>query len=72
MTQTGTSEVPKEASASVVAQHAATLKALPFSDTNDFDDASRGFIGTLENARITSAQGRVVWSLEPYGFLADA
>ncbi len=72
MTQTGTGEAPKEASVSVVAQHAATLKALPFSDTNDFDDASRGFIGTLENARIASAQGRVVWSLEAYGFLADA
>jgi alkyl sulfatase BDS1-like metallo-beta-lactamase superfamily hydrolase len=72
MTQTGTSEAPKEASVSVVARHAATLKALPFSDTNDFDDASRGFLGTLENARITSAQGRVVWSLQPYGFLADA
>jgi alkyl sulfatase BDS1-like metallo-beta-lactamase superfamily hydrolase len=72
MTQTGTSEAPKEASVSVVARHAATLKALPFSDTSDFDDASRGFIGTLENARITSVQGRVVWSLEAYGFLADA
>ena len=72
MTQSGTGEAPKEASVSVVAQHAATLKALPFSDTSDFDDASRGFIGTLENARIASAQGRVVWSLEAYGFLADA
>src|ERR1700687_2050578 len=72
MTQTGNSEASKEASASVVAQHAATLKALPFSDTADFDDASRGFLGTLENARITSAQGWVVWSLEPYGFLSGA
>src|SRR5258705_4106989 len=72
MTQTGTGEAPKEASVSVVAEHAAMLKGLPFSDTIDFDDASRGFIGTLENARIASAQGRVVWSLEAYGFLADA
>jgi len=71
MNQTGTGEAPKEASASVVAQHAATLKALPFADTGDFDDASRGFLGTLENARIASAQGRVVWSLEPYGFLSE-
>src|SRR5450631_1955845 len=71
MTQTGSSEAPKDASASVVAQHAATLKALPFSDTRDFEEASRGFLGTLENARITSAQGRVVWSLEPYGFLSE-
>src|SRR6266849_2990309 len=72
MTDTASTEAPKEASASVVARHAATLKALPFSDTRDFEDASRGFLGTLENARITSAQGRVVWSLEPYGFLSDA
>src|SRR6195952_4746125 len=74
MTQTGTNETPREtpkdASASVIAQHAATLKALPFSDTRDFDDAARGFLGTIENAKITSPQGRVVWSLEPYGFLA--
>jgi alkyl sulfatase BDS1-like metallo-beta-lactamase superfamily hydrolase len=72
MTQTASTEAPKKASASVVARHAATLKTLPFSDISDFEDASRGFLGTLENARITSAQGRVVWSLEPYGFLAEA
>src|SRR5260370_24814885 len=71
MTEAATTEAPKEASASVVAQHAATLKALPFSDTRDFEDASRGFLGTLENTRITSAQGSVVWSLEPYGFLSE-
>jgi linear primary-alkylsulfatase len=63
-------ETPKDASSVVVAQHTAMLNALPFDDTGDFDDASRGFLGTIENARITSAQGRVVWSLEPYGFLA--
>jgi alkyl sulfatase BDS1-like metallo-beta-lactamase superfamily hydrolase len=76
MTQTGNSEAPREtpkaASAPVVARHAATLKTLPFSDTRDFDEASRGFLGTLENARVASAQGRVVWSLEPYGFLSEA
>src|SRR5204863_8222482 len=75
MTQTSAAESPKEmpkqASAAVIAQHAATLKALPFSDTRDFDDAVRGFPGTIENAKITSPQGRVVWSLEPYGFLRE-
>jgi alkyl sulfatase BDS1-like metallo-beta-lactamase superfamily hydrolase len=71
MTQTGTDNTPKDASASVIAQQAAMLQALPFSDTADFDDASRGFLGTLEHARITSAQGRVVWCLEPYGFLSE-
>ena len=76
MTQTGNAEAPREtpkdASAPVVAQHAATLKALPFSDTRDFDEAARGFLGTVENARITKAQGKAVWSLEPYGFLSEA
>ncbi|WP_426435244.1 alkyl/aryl-sulfatase [Bradyrhizobium genosp. P] len=61
----------KAASPSVIAQHEATLKALPFSDISDFDDAARGFLGTIENAKITSAQGRTVWSLEPYGFLSE-
>src|SRR5258708_13355405 len=78
MTQAGISAAPngtakesaKDASASVVAQQAAMLKALPFSDTGDFDDASRGFLGTLEHARITSPQGSVVWSLDPYGSLS--
>lgn len=58
-------ETPKDASASVIAQQAAMLEALPFSDTADFDDAARGFMGTLDHARIANAQGRVVWSLEP-------
>jgi alkyl sulfatase BDS1-like metallo-beta-lactamase superfamily hydrolase len=71
MTQQLSDEAPKDATASVVKQHAATRAALPFSDTRDFDEASRGFLGTLENARIASEQGRVVWSLEPYGFLSE-
>src|SRR5438105_4709956 len=65
-------ESPKDASPSVIAQNESMLEALPFSDTRDFDDASRGFLGTIENAKITSAQGRVVWSLEPYDFLSAA
>jgi len=64
-------EMPKDASAPVVAEHKAVLKALPFEDTADFDDAARGFLGTLDHAKITSVQGRAVWSLEAYGFLSD-
>jgi alkyl sulfatase BDS1-like metallo-beta-lactamase superfamily hydrolase len=64
-------QMPKEASASVVAQHEAMLKALPFSDRRDFDDAARGFLESIENAKIMSEQGRVVWNLEPYGFLSS-
>ena len=71
MTHIAPGDAPKDASASVITQHEATLKALPFSDTRDFEDAARGFLGTIEDARIVSPQGRVVWSLEPYRFLDD-
>lgn len=69
MTGTASGE-PKDATPSVVAQHDAMLNALPFSDTQDFDDAARGFLGTIEDAKISNPQGRTVWSLEPYGFLS--
>jgi len=64
-------EVPKDAAASVAAQNAAMLNALPFADTADFDDAARGFLGSIDHAKVVSAQGRVVWSLEPYSFLSE-
>src|SRR3954467_6841696 len=71
MMQQLSAEMPKDASASVVKQHAATRASLPFSDTRDFEDAARGFLGTRDHARITSDAGRTVWSLEPYGFLDE-
>ena len=67
---TDTSSEPKDATPSVIAQQTAMLNALPFSDTRDFDDAARGFLGTIDNAEITNPQGRTVWSLKPYGFLS--
>jgi alkyl sulfatase BDS1-like metallo-beta-lactamase superfamily hydrolase len=69
MTQTSSADARKDAAASVVAAHAHTRKTLPFEDTRDFDEAKRGFIATRPGARIATEQGRVVWSLEPYGFL---
>ena len=41
MTHIASGDAPRDASASVAARHEATLKALPFSDTRDFDDAAR-------------------------------
>ena len=72
MTDIASNETPKEASPSVIAQQRAMLQSLPFADTADFDDAARGFLGTIEHAKVMSPSGRVVWSLEPYGFLSDA
>jgi alkyl sulfatase BDS1-like metallo-beta-lactamase superfamily hydrolase len=60
---------PKDASAAVIARHQAVLDELPFSDTRDFDEARRGFLGSIDDATIMSAQGRTVWSLAPYRFL---
>ena len=42
---------------------------LPFDDTQDFDDARRGFMGTSEDNLIKDADGRTVWDLDAYGFL---
>src|SRR5712692_2394003 len=53
------------------AKNLAALDALPFEDTEDFEDAGRGFIGSLPEVEIKNAQGRVVWSLRDYAFLAE-
>jgi alkyl sulfatase BDS1-like metallo-beta-lactamase superfamily hydrolase len=61
----------KDASPITAALNRAVLAALPFADTRDFDDARRGFVATLPEVEIKNDQGRVVWSLRDYGFLAD-
>ena len=55
---------------------AATLRSvaevadwLPFDDTQDFEDAERGFIARSDVRQIVAADGRVVWDLDGYGFL---
>ena len=44
---------------------------LPPEDGLDRADAERGFLGTLADGEIKSAEGRLVWSLKPYAFLDD-
>lgn len=46
------------------------MNTLPFSDTADFEDADRGFIGALEPCVVTTADGRVAWDNDVYSFLA--
>ena len=62
---------PKDASPITAALNRAVLDALPFADTQDFDDARRGFLATLPEVEIKNDQGRVVWTLRDYAFLAD-
>jgi alkyl sulfatase BDS1-like metallo-beta-lactamase superfamily hydrolase len=60
---------PKEAEPATKATNAAVLKALPFSDRQDYEDAQRGFIATLPDGIIKNAKGEVVWNLKAYDFL---
>jgi alkyl sulfatase BDS1-like metallo-beta-lactamase superfamily hydrolase len=45
---------------------------LPMHDRQDFDDASRGFVGRSSERQVRAADGRVVWDLDAYDFLRDA
>ncbi|SAK51815.1 beta-lactamase domain-containing protein [Caballeronia hypogeia] len=40
-------------------------------DDIDFQNARRGFIGTIPDAEILDSRGRTVWSLRDYAFLDD-
>jgi alkyl sulfatase BDS1-like metallo-beta-lactamase superfamily hydrolase len=60
----------KGAAPMTCAHNRSLLAALPFGDRTDFEDAARGFIGTLPKVEVRNAAGRVVYSLEDYAFLA--
>jgi alkyl sulfatase BDS1-like metallo-beta-lactamase superfamily hydrolase len=64
-------EGPKDATPITQAQNRIVLDMLPFGDTQDFEDARRGFLGTLPEVEIRNEQGRVVCSLKEYAFLGD-
>jgi alkyl sulfatase BDS1-like metallo-beta-lactamase superfamily hydrolase len=67
----GPAENPKDATPATQARNRAVLNVLPFGDTQDFEDARRGFLGSLPDVEIKNDKGRVVWSLNDYAFLAD-
>ena len=56
----------KSASPYTVAANAALLESMPFDDTEDFDNASRGFISRPDTLTIVDSQGNIVWDLEQY------
>jgi alkyl sulfatase BDS1-like metallo-beta-lactamase superfamily hydrolase len=51
--------------------HRAATEALPFADVQDFEDARRGFVGTVDPLRIEAADGRVVWDMGAYAALGE-
>ena len=64
-------QAQEDATAKTRQSNASVARQLPFQDSEDFEDARRGFVATLPDATIRSADGRVVWSLKDYGFLKN-
>jgi linear primary-alkylsulfatase len=60
--QTEATQVTKKANAEV-------MQRLPFGDKQDFEDAKRGFIGSLEETAIKDSTGRVVWDIGDWDFV---
>ncbi|MFB7715703.1 alkyl/aryl-sulfatase [Streptomyces sp. NPDC056105] len=63
------SPAPKPVSSTVAIQNKALLNSLPFSDTQDFQDATRGLLGKRIPNAITNAAGTVIWDNDTYDFL---
>ncbi len=59
----------KPASPTIVQQQQKVLATLPFGDTQDFDDAQRGFIAALTPNAIADDDGTVVWDNDTFDFL---
>lgn len=59
----------KPASPHTCQANAAAAARLDFGDQSCFDDAQRGFVGSIPDARITTPDGRVVWDLSAFAFL---
>ena len=54
------------------AEHDTVRSERNFTDTRDFDFASRGFVATRKDPLITNAAGQTVWNLAAFDFLKDA
>jgi alkyl sulfatase BDS1-like metallo-beta-lactamase superfamily hydrolase len=58
----------KGASSFVIREQQSIRDRLPFSDTQDFVDASRGLVGRLQPCRVTKEDGTIVWDNAGYAF----
>jgi alkyl sulfatase BDS1-like metallo-beta-lactamase superfamily hydrolase len=60
---------PKPATPTIAAQQQEVLDSLPFSDTQDFEDATRGKIAARVPNAITGPDGTLYWDNDTYDFL---
>ena len=59
----------KPASEAIIGLHKAMLGRLPFSDTQDFDDATRGLVARRQPNAVATESGTVLWDNDTYAFL---
>jgi alkyl sulfatase BDS1-like metallo-beta-lactamase superfamily hydrolase len=57
-------------SEAIIQSNLKVLATLPFADTRDFENASRGLIARHGGGTITDDKGHVVWDFNRYDFLA--
>ncbi|MEU3894809.1 alkyl sulfatase dimerization domain-containing protein [Streptomyces sp. NPDC045251] len=60
---------PRAAEPGIAAQNAEVRERGAFDDTQDFEDARRGFVGTAEDTVVRAGEGDEVWNLTAYDFL---
>jgi alkyl sulfatase BDS1-like metallo-beta-lactamase superfamily hydrolase len=60
---------PKPPEAATLKANADMARTLPFANRQDFQDAMRGFIGTVPDALVPGPGPRPAWSMKPYDFL---
>ncbi|WP_406514699.1 MULTISPECIES: alkyl/aryl-sulfatase [unclassified Streptomyces] len=60
---------PKAVQPPIAQQQAEMRERLPFADSQDFEDASRGLIARRVPSAVTDADGAVVWDNDTYAFL---
>lgn len=65
-------ENPKRATETTIKLNNALLKELPFSDKQEFKDATKGFIAPLENNGVVKGKGSIpIWDISKYAFIKD-
>ncbi|MGK2740312.1 alkyl/aryl-sulfatase [Tepidicaulis sp. LMO-SS28] len=59
---------PKDATHATCCAQAALKEQLPADTGQDFEDARRGFIATIPDAKVLHAAGHAVWDMSPFAF----
>ena len=65
----GTAAMNKPATSHTMDANAAVAAGLPVDDQRDLDFAGRGFIATMDDPQVKTADGKLVWDFAAYDFL---